>query len=665
MAQPPDPTPGSTSAQPPSRPRWSRFAWLGLVLAGLAVIYGAGLANLPVFDDTLLVDGSIASRYATLKAQPRMLSYGSFLWVQSLVGDGLWKQRLFNVALHVAVVIALWGFYREILRAVVAPDPDAGEAPLPYHDSPGLGLALAFFALNPMAVYAVAYLIQRSIVMATLFVVCGLWLFARAVRERRPWMHVAAVACYAGALLSKENAVLAPLAALPVYILVARPTRKRLAIVMGISALLVAGGAAVLWRYLGQILAAPFDEFSRVYLSQLGALNADAPRHALGLSIENQMWLFFEYGVRWFLPFGEWMSMSMRPPFPVTWLTFPQAIGVVGYIGVIVAGSWMLVRWRDWRALVGFCMLIPAVLFGTEFMTVWVQDPFVLYRSYLWAIGLPGLVLLLVHGTSPRALLVVGLMSGLLLAWQATERVLSLATPETAWGDAIRKLPRDPRAVGRWFPYLNRGSYYADRDQFELAIRDFEVSASLGDMGMGAFNAGSMLAAMGKQQQALPMFDKAQSQGYDLYGLHFQRGLAYAALGKPDEAYRAFALADYLSPPPPAREAVLLGLGRSALQIGKRDEAIKALERFLAYEPRSNEGLYLLAMAHITRGDNARALEVLDRAAEGGAIHYARALAYHGLNRKADAMREIEAAIRVGPVNQALREWQAKINAMR
>ena len=42
--------------------------------------------------------------------------------------------------------------------------------------------------------------------------------------------------------------------------------------------------------------------------------------------------------------------------------------------------------------------LLPALLFVTEFATVWVQDPFVLYRGYLWAIGIPGLVFFLFHG---------------------------------------------------------------------------------------------------------------------------------------------------------------------------------------------------------------------------------------------------------------------------
>jgi hypothetical protein len=237
------------------------------------------------------------------------------------------------------------------------------------------------------------------------------------------------------------------------------------------------------------------------------------------------------------------MSINMRPSFPVKWLTFPQVLGVPLYAAVVVGGLRLVIAHRDWRAIVGLSLLLPALLFATEFVTVWVQDPFVLYRSYLWAIGVPGLVFVFLYGTSPRALAVVGTTVALLFAWQAIERVLSLSTPETAWTDAIRKLSKDPRAVGRWFPYLNRGAYYAEHDQFELAIRDFETSASLGDLGMGAFNAGSMLNATGKPRPALTMFDLAQKQGYDQYSLPFQRGLAQAATGDAAEAYRQFSAA--------------------------------------------------------------------------------------------------------------------------
>jgi hypothetical protein len=41
-----------------------------------------------------------------------------------------------------------------------------------------------------------------------------------------------------------------------------------------------------------------------------------------------------------------------------------------------------------------------------------------------------------------------------------------------------------------------------------------------------------------------------------------------------------------------------------------------------------------------------------------------RALAYHGLGRKAEAQREIGEAIRIGPPNPVLLQWQERIRAM-
>jgi Tfp pilus assembly protein PilF len=665
LAQSLDQAPADVSPQP-TQQRIARrqWIWLAAVAAAAFAIYLPGFANLPVFDDAFYAEGGLKSRFSELQLRPRMLSYGTFVWIDAIFGESLWKQRLANLAIHLGVVAALLAFYREVLRPIAPPEPDPGEPPQPYHESAALPVAIGFFALNPAAVYAVAYLIQRSILMATLFVVLGLWLFARGLRTRTWWMHALAVACYALAVFSKEHAVLAPLAALPVYVLVVRPTRKRLAMVAGTGALLIAiAGAFFVWQF-GNILGTPFDEFSIVYLAQLAALNPDAPRIAWGLSIENQAWLFFGYGVRWLLPVADWMSISMRPPFPVNWLAFPQVLGVPLYAAVIAGASLLLLRRRDWGAVVGLSLLLPALLFASEFATVWVQDPFVLYRSYLWAIGIPGLVLCFIHGTSGRVLAVVAVVAGLLLGWQATERVLSLATPETAWSDAIAKLPKDPRAVGRWFPYLNRGSYYAERDQFELAIRDFETSSTLGDMGMGAFNAGSLLQASGKPQQALSMFDSAQKQGYTLYSLPFQRGLALAALGRPAEAYREFDKARAMTPPSPTREILMLQRGRAALQTGQPDVAVADLTDYLKHDPAHAEARYLLAMAYISKGEQALALKTLEPARESGPVHYARALAYHGLKRKREASDEIDAAIRVGPANPMLREWQAKIRAM-
>jgi hypothetical protein len=47
-----------------------------------------------------------------------------------------------------------------------------------------------------------------------------------------------------------------------------------------------------------------------------------------------------------------------------------------------------------------------------------------------------------------------------------------------------------------------------------LAMKDFEATAALGDMGMGC-SMGSLLSMKGRHEQALAAFDRAEKQGYD------------------------------------------------------------------------------------------------------------------------------------------------------
>jgi tetratricopeptide (TPR) repeat protein len=290
-----------------------------------------------------------------------------------------------------------------------------------------------------------------------------------------------------------------------------------------------------------------------------------------------------------------------------------------------------------------------------------------LYRSYLWAMGVPGLVFLLVYDVPARGLLLGGLLVGALLVWQSADRVSSLRDSETAWTDAIAKLPHDPRAVGRWFPYLNRGSTRVDNNEFDLAMLDFEASSRLGDLGMGAFNMGALLSAQGRQNEALEAFDRAEREGYALYNLPFQRALALLALGRRPEALAQLELTARQNPPSPTRELMLLHIGRLGMQLGKPKEALGALEELARLQPSNREGRQLLAMACLMNGKPERARELLDRLLMEQAsapAFYGRALANYRLGRKAEALADIENAIRLGGENANLREWRSKILAM-
>ena len=643
------------------RPTRLELLWLPLVLAAVLIIYLPGFGNRLVFDDEYLASGRLFADYASLAdVKTRVFAYGSFTWVRDLLGADWWKQRAVNLMIHAATVVALWAFWREILRHI-EPKAESLEC------SPALGVAVGFFALNPVAVYAVAYLIQRSILMATLFTVLALWLFALAAARGSLALLAASLVAYVLAVASKEYAILAPLAAIPVYLLVARPSAWRIAAMGAVVAAMAGAVAWFLVRQYGEILGKPFDEYSQVYLAQLAQLRPGADKEAYPLSILNQSWLFFQYGLRWFVPVAEWMSIYVRPPFPVAW-GFPQVLGLVGYLGVLGGGAFLLLRYRDWRAIVGLALLLPALLFATEFATVWVQDPFVLYRSYLWAIGVPGIVFVALHGTPPRVLLPIALVIGALMVWQASDRVGSLSTPVTAWTDAIRKLPDNPQSVGRFVPYLNRGAAYTEANQFGQALKDYQRASTLGDMGNGAFSAGSLLALSGQHPLALSAFAEAEKQGYNAYNLPFQRGLSLLALGRNDEAYRQFQAARAMNPPSPTRELVLLNLGRTAMTLGRQADAVRDLRLLLQAEPAHRDGRQMLAMALIMTGDPGGARDVLDALVreEGSArAYYARALANYGLKRKAEATADIESALRLNPGNANLVEWQARIRAMK
>jgi hypothetical protein len=97
------------------------------------------------------------------------------------------------------------------------------------------------------------------------------------------------------------------------------------------------------------------------------------------------MGLFFRYGLLWLIPNVGWMSIDLRPAFPLSLASAQAIASVLAYLGLLAASAWLVLRRSDVLGLIGLCLLFPLLMFGTEFGTVWIQDPFVLYRSYLWA----------------------------------------------------------------------------------------------------------------------------------------------------------------------------------------------------------------------------------------------------------------------------------------
>ena len=183
-------------------------------IAALGVaLYLPFLGNPLVFDDRIFFNGWQFSYYAThpLGLDLRLPAYFSLTFTEVFWG-GIRAQRVVSLALHVGCALALYRLLLDLQRAALATQAEADTALR-------AAIGAAAFALHPVAVYGAAYLVQRSIVLATLFALLSAILFLRGLRRGSHADALSAALLYSLAVLSKEHAVLLPAALLPLLAL--------------------------------------------------------------------------------------------------------------------------------------------------------------------------------------------------------------------------------------------------------------------------------------------------------------------------------------------------------------------------------------------------------------------------------------------------------------
>lgn len=645
----------------------NRF-WFCLIVLGLLAVYLPGLHNELIFDDVaLLQQRMLWGPYGDLwPLKQRLLSYGSFVWVEALVGDGGWKQRLFNLLLHIGVVFTLYRVFKHLLACAEWPESLTAEPHFQASRDAALRFGVVLFAFNPVAVYAVAYLIQRSILAATLFVLLSCLAWLRWIENGRPGWLLAAVAGYGAAMLSKEHAVMTPLVWGALYVYICKPTRKRLAVVLG-GGLVVLGAASLLLHTLyGAFIGVAFDPLSVVYMDQLKSLRPDIERWAWPLSMLNQAALFFYYGFLWWLPLPAWLSIDLRPAFPVSFGSFRHLIGAAAYVALLLAASWMLLRAKGPLRLLGLCLLLPMLLFASEFAMVWIQDPFVLYRSYLWAIAIPGIAVLLLVGIRPAILNGLAIVLMCVLAGGAFERVLSLKHSLSAWSDAVETVDLDApeNAVGRWRPYLNRGSYYADKLMPELAYGDYKKALALGERrGHANYNSGIALQLLGRYREAVEQFDQAEARGGadDMVSLLVNRGESHLALGNMEGALKDFSMAVDKGLSGALLSATRLKLAQIALATGRYDAARANYDALLQATPDSYDFSLGVALSDVGLGQREQAMERLEALLlrqPSGSAFYGKALLLQQQGDVRGAREAVDRALALEPGNEVFKRFR-------
>lgn len=584
----------ATPAAPPPRSRLSGppFALAALVLLAAALaLYWGSLRNPLVFDDAHSLRDYVSRAFYAETASPfglRWVSDASFLLIFKLFGkDFLW-QRLANVLLHAGTAVLLYGFLARLF-CVVLDDPR----------SKWLALSGALlFLLHPVAVYGVAYLIERSIILATLFSVLALWCVLEGSLRRSAGWDAAAAMSYCLAVFSKEHAVMLPAVAAALIVLVHGTSLEQARRAARVFVLFAAIGVTVILMSSGRIGVA-YEPFAPDAFSHLDARGGFDAGLAYPISVQNQALLFFRYLLTWLAPWPGWMSIDVRTAFPQQLLGWPHSVAFLAWLAYAAVAAWLTLK-RGRLGLLGFGLLYPWLFALTEVAAVRAQEPFVLYRSYLWMSGLPVIVPVVAGALAARWRAGVAVAVCLLLVAGARDRLDTFSSPLKLWDDVASK-NTDPNAPYVERAYLARGYVHFDAGRLEAASADFERALELNPRLPDAYVArGSLRLARARLKEALEDMDRAVELDPGYASAYDKRCAVKMGLQRPLDAVTDCEKAVMLDPK--NHEA---WINRGVLYhrwLGRPAEAAASYERALRLEPEHGAANFNYGMLLVESG---------------------------------------------------------------
>lgn len=626
----------------------SYFLALLLILAS-ALLYGHSLWNPLVFDDAAIFVEVTLERLGSsfFHLDLRWFPYASFGWTYKLVGTDWFWYRLGNLALHSFTTVLLFVFFSRLLHVTKSQANTTLQPPW------SAFFAALIFALHPVAVYGVAYLVQRSILMATLFGIAALLCYMEGLtRDKTKWFLLSAL-FYFLAVFSKEHSIMLPGVAAALTLLMHKPSFSLIKRVWLPFSLYLVIAIIVILRTKG-LLGTAYEPRAVDMLAQLSEHQMGTPiTNVYPLSIITQGYLFFKYLLLWIIPNVEWMSVDLRQPFATHLWSWPQLPGFILFLVYPVLAIKLLLK-GERLGLLGFGLLFPWILFLTELSSVRIQEPFVLYRSYLWMSGLPILILSLLTliGAHPGKFIPVLLGFCLILASLAWNRLDTFSTPLKLWSDAIAK-NQDRKSLGAEIAYNNRGSIHMDLGHIQRAKEDFIKAVTLNpkygeahlNMCVVNFRLKDFSAALRDCNTAInlrPNYIKAR----------IDRSALFLEIGKYADAIND---CEHVLQLDAQNIDAYLNCGLAYSSMGKLHEALRYLDNALRVDSKNAIAYFHRGFLHNSMGQYQNALQDYSKAIDFD-TNYAdaylnRAVVFLKMRRYSEAFRDFDRAVQLNPKN--------------
>ena len=533
------------------------------------------------------------------------LVYTTFWLEHKLWGFAPAGYHIVNVLLHLVNTLLLW----HLLRRLVVP---------------GAWVVAAVFAVHPLHVESVAWIIERKDVLSGLFYLAAVLAWMRFVEQPRRRWYAGSLVLYAAALLSKSIAITLPAALLVWHWWqqgrVTSTDLLRLVPFFVVGLVIVVGDLS--FYRSREFLSLDYSLIERTLIAARALwFYAGKLLWPSGLAIIYPLW-------------------DIRVADPLAW-------------GYLVAAVALAVALWHFRPQLGRGPLAGALFFAVTLSPVlgfvdyrYMEYAFVADRfQYLAGIGVLAVVIGAVAYSVRRlsGLWQKGTMGGAAVALI----VLGLLTWRQAniWRDdeTLNRhiIALNPQARNAHFnlgkALYNQGRYEealeATRIAVEQAPDDFEIHANLGSIlnTLGRFkeaethlrralalnpqgrdahvNLGAALYKLGRYEEALAATRVAVEQGPDFSEAHVNLGTILNALGRYEEAIDALAQAVALDPASPQAAELHFLMGQAAEENGQPEVAAEYYMRASEIDPRHTKAIRRLALLRLEQQRYDEALE--------------------------------------------------------
>ena len=231
----------------------------------------------------------------------------------------------------------------------------------------------------------------------------------------------------------------------------------------------------------------------------------------------------------------------------------------------------------------------PWLLFFTEFATARIQEPFVLYRSYLWMPGLVAAFPFLTQRLAIRHVAILCVALALVFGVAMRDRLASFESNLALWDDVVRK-NSDLSLIFVDRGYSNRAVALLRDNRNEEALRDLDISLRLNPLSPHAFvNRGTIVARFGQLDKAMADFDRALALDASFAEAHAEKCATYIKMNLAARALESCEAALRLAP-----QLSTARLNRAVLnaQANHLREALEDIEAVLKVEPDHAIALY-------------------------------------------------------------------------